>query len=619
MNPELLEYFHRELQFLLRQGPEFARRHPDIAPLLELPPRAAADPHVERLLQAFAWINARVHMQLDGLLPGLAEAFFSVLYPHAQRPFPACAVVQFSQRSAGADAPGTSVVPRGALLESEPAAGGLRCRFRTVYPVALSGAVVEDAVFEHIKADTSPGFAPSAKAVLRLRLRSQSPGRPLRLDPERTLRLFLRAPRGTAFPLYEMLVRESVGIAVSDERGCCVQQPGHGLIRGVGFGADDDLLPQSARVPAAHQLLQEFFAFPEKFLFLDVGGLPDLQDAEFSGTTEVAIYFRRQSRELETLVSAGTIRLDCTPVVNLFSARAEPVALTHERVEYPVRPDARFPDGVEVYSVDGVDAISAERVVSIREFYEPRRPAGDRASDAMWLARRAPRARESTIPEVWLGLADPSGEFLELDKWTLDVRLTCLNGDLPSSLPYQGAGPRLHLDAGSTGLEVECIVPPTRRLAPPLARQGHGKLVALLALQSLPLFCDNPTGEFRLREYLGTWNPNPSRETQSLVESLVDARARQSLDEVWIGASRCFARGIEVQVEVDEGRLPGRSACLFSTVLEHFLSQTSSINCFTRLVVHSAETHVVLHRSAPRAGDQMLTSSLTSQEPLTSE
>jgi type VI secretion system protein ImpG len=159
-----------------------------------------------------------------------------------------------------------------------------------------------------------------------------------------------------------------------------------------------------------------------------------------------------------------------------------------------------------------------------------------------------------------------------------------------------------------SGIAAECILPPTHRCDPPLARHGHGKLVALLALQSLPLFCENPVSNFRFREFLGCWNPVRSRDAQIFVESVLEARSRQVLEEVWAGTDRCFARGVEVILEIDESRLPGRSAYLFANVLERFLSLTSSINCFTRLIVRSSETRNILHRSPARAGNQVLAS-----------
>jgi type VI secretion system protein ImpG len=141
-----------------------------------------------------------------------------------------------------------------------------------------------------------------------------------------------------------------------------------------------------------------------------------------------------------------------------------------------------------------------------------------------------------------------------------------------------------------------------------LLHEAQGKLVAMLALQLLPLFRENPAAAIRLREVIGHWNPNPSAESSVLVASIVESTARQVLEEVWIGANRCFARGVEVTVDMNEAALPGQCVFLYASILEHFLSWSSSLNCFTRLVVRSAETGNVLHRSAVRAGDQMLAS-----------
>jgi type VI secretion system protein ImpG len=439
-----------------------------------------------------------------------------------------------------------------------------------------------------------------------MKLQSRANPRRIHLAPH-GLQLFLRAPRGTAFTLFELLVRDSIGVSIADDQEQRIELAGSGLLSGAGFGPNETLLPGEARTSAAQLLLLEFFAFPEKHLFVNLHGPDPDSTVEFSGTVEIAIYCSQSNRELESLVSANTVRLNCTPVVNLFTSRAEPVPLTHERSEYPIRPDSRFPDGVDVFGVNCVSAVSSDRVVRIREFFEPHRPADADPGEPAWIARRRVAVREPGRSTHWLGLADPHGELLDLDKWTLDVELTCLNGDVPSKLPYSGAGPQLQL-TDDCGVDADCIVPPTKRLELPMLQEAQGKLVAMLALQSLPLFRETPAASLRLREVIGHWNPNTSAESSSLVESIVESNARQVLEEVWIGADRCFARGVEVTIDMNESALPGRSVFLFASILEHFLSWSSTLNCFTRLVVRSSETGKVLHRSAVRAGDQMLVS-----------
>lgn len=604
MNEQLLEYFQRELEFLAEAGPEFARRHPEIAPFLDAEQMPTADPPMERMVQAFALMNARIHLHMDRDLSELTDALYSVVFPFGQRPIPSCAVVRLS-RPAGASLPdtgGATQVPRGAALESD-AVDGLACRFRTCYPVSLLPIELAGARLERLATGAAPDFAPRARSVLRLTFHATD-GADIAFPETPRLRVFIQAPRQTSFPLYELLVRESVGLAVRGEDGRIRPLPGPGLIQGAGFDPGEALLPWPAGSPPGHRLLLEIFAFPEKFLFVDIDGLSG--HAGLGRTADVLIYVGRAPRELEGHVSSDTFLLGCTPVVNLFPLRAEPIAHNHEQTACIVRPDVRFGSGVETYSIDRVTAISPDRSVELPALYEPDRRDRSRTRRAVWTANPRPRRAEDSTTEFRLSVADPLGELLDPDHWTLDVETTCLNGDLPALLPFHGRGPRLHL-RGGTHAVVECIVAPTRRRAPIAFREGRRKLVSLLALQSLPLVCENPDRS-RLRDVLRLCDPTDSRETQAFVEGVVRAGARQVLEEISVGAARCTCQGVEVVIELDESRFPGGSAYLFAAVLERFLSVSSSINCFSRVVVRSNETKQILYRFPARVAEQALPS-----------
>src|SRR6185312_12094086 len=95
MREELLHYYERELTFLRRMGAEFAERYPKIAGRLLLEPNKCEDPHVERVLEAFAFLAARVHLKIDDDIPEISEALLNVVYPHFLRPIPAMTIVQF--------------------------------------------------------------------------------------------------------------------------------------------------------------------------------------------------------------------------------------------------------------------------------------------------------------------------------------------------------------------------------------------------------------------------------------------------------------------------------------------------------------------------------------------
>src|SRR5580704_7339041 len=51
------------------------------------------DPHVERLLEGFAFLAARVYMKIDDEFPEVVESLLSILYPYYLRPIPSASVV----------------------------------------------------------------------------------------------------------------------------------------------------------------------------------------------------------------------------------------------------------------------------------------------------------------------------------------------------------------------------------------------------------------------------------------------------------------------------------------------------------------------------------------------
>src|ERR1700755_548031 len=99
MRDELLGYFERELIFLRRMGADFARRYPKVASRLLLDEEKVEDPHVERMIEAFAFLAGRISLKLDDELPEITESFLNVLYPHYLSPIPSMAVSQFGYGS----------------------------------------------------------------------------------------------------------------------------------------------------------------------------------------------------------------------------------------------------------------------------------------------------------------------------------------------------------------------------------------------------------------------------------------------------------------------------------------------------------------------------------------
>ncbi len=495
MTDELLPYYHRELAFLRRMGGEFAKSHPGIAARLRLDADMAEDPHVERMVEAFAYLNVRTRHKLDDEFPEISEAMLSVLCPHYLAPIPSMAIVQFALNETLADLTTAHVIDRHAVVETEPADGS-PCSFRTCYPVALWPIQLQEARFQ------GPPFtipqtrlkSPEPEAVIQLQLRCISPELTFASLPLESLRFFLKGQSKYVYDLYEAILNNTLAVVIAsspNDKDALVLRKS--CIRRVGFGDDEGGGPQTIFDPqvrsfTGYSLLVEYFTFPEKFLFFDITGLtPDVL-RQIGNTLEVFLLLDRHLEDLERNVSRDTFRLGCSPMVNLFRKRAAPISLNQAEYEYRITPDERRPLAHEVYSVDRVTAISPDgKEFEYRPFYSVEHAHGSGEATAYWHATRRSsvlaKSAAAQGTEVFLSLVDLDFRTFVQSRWILNVDTTCLNRDLPSTaLPFGGGRPILQLADGGALVQATCLTPPTKTLRPPL---GHGTLWRLISHLSL--------------------------------------------------------------------------------------------------------------------------------------
>ncbi len=603
MPDQLLPLYDQELAYLRTLAGSFADAHPKIAGRLRLSADAVDDPHVARLIEGVALIAARIRQKLDDEFPELTDSLLGALYPHLLAPFPSAAIAAFS---AIPELDGAYRIPRATPLEMEPLAGEA-CRYRTTQAVELWPVQVVSATLGQ-----RPLVAPlgprtdAAASSLRLVLECLSPDQSFgRLGLDR-LRFFLRGLPQHSSALYELLCNNLLCVAVADhpEDPRAVFLPATALAA-AGFAEEEAMLPYSPRSFTGYRLLGEFFGFPAKFMFVDLSGLSAKTLRQAGRRIEVFFYFDRAVPPLERLVNADSFALGCTPIVNLFTQRAEPVALTHERAEYTVVPDARRHATREVYSVDRVVMREPGREQrAVLPFFASHH-AADPARQTMFYTthrRRLTEADASTdvtlsIVDGELGPASPTDGILTLET-------TCLNRDLPRLLPYGGARPQVTMLEGASEITaVRCITPPTATLRPPPAARAGWRLISQLSLNHLSL-SDGAEGADALREILRLHDVRDVPETQAIIAAIRSVGARRGTAR--LPNSGAIARGMEVEVEVDAARLEGSGAFLFGTMLDRFLGLYASINTYTRLHLRLHGREAPLRSFAPRAGARPL-------------
>ena len=605
MRDDLLYYYERELTYLRRLGAEFAQRYPKVASRLQLEPDKCEDPHVERLLEGFAFLTARVHLKIDDDFPEITESFLNIVYPHYIRPVPSMSLVEFQLDEEQGKLTTGFRIPRDTQLYSR-SVGGVPCRFRTCYDTVLWPITVAAAQWTTPDRLSPPVLDQKAAAALRLELQCLPDVGFDKLELD-TLRLHLSGDSTLTYSLYELLCNNCVRVLV--------RQPGSnrpplvlpaGAIQPAGFGDDEGMLPYPGRSFVAYRLVQEYFTFPEKFLFLDLSGFDQIRAAGFGPTAEfvflISPYERSDRRAmLESGVSARAFRLGCSPVVNLFSQTSEPVLLDHSRHEYPIVPDARRRHTTEVFSVDEVVGVTPGSTEPVRfePFYSYRHGV-ERKGQAFWYARRRTTGwRVDGGTDVYLSFVDLSQRPTQPALDAVTSRLTCFNGDLPARLPFGNEKGDFELPGGGPVRKTTALVKPTPVVQPPLGKPQLWRLISQLSLNYLSVV---EGGTEALRELLRLHNMADTASGQRQIEGITDVRSTPHHSRVVGEYGVSFARGRRVEIEFDESQFTGAGLYLFASVLERFLGLYASLNSFCVLAARSRQRKGLLREWAPRAG-----------------
>lgn len=624
MNDQLLEYYERELAFLRKLGGEFADKYPKIAKRLLLRPNRCEDPHVERMIEAFAFLAARVHLKIDDELPEISESFLNVLYPHYLAAIPSMSIVQFALDAQQGKLTSGYDIKRGTTLYSR-SINGTHCRFRTSYPVTLWPIKVTAASLE--SRDPVDMRGRWFNAELKLSLRCHSGIRLSELatgdvaaqgaSPISSLRFYLHGEDRLIHYLYETIFNHTTRITLHD---IPVAANGAGAvvaaaspvtlapesIKQVGFDADEAMLPFTARAFAGYRLLSEYFNFPNKFLFFDLTGIDAAARNNFGERFDIVI----QTRDIApppSPLDASNFQLGCTPIINLFSKIAEPIHLQHHQHEYHVIPDVHRQMATEIYSIDSVTTANPYQQTS-REFnpFYSQSHANDEGGSTFWYATRRPsRKLDDEGTEIYLSLVDLGFDPNTPTAETITVHTTCTNRDLPGKLRVDDGD--FELETSAPILPVRCLKKPTHTSRPPLRRGTQWRLISHLSLNPLSLVENEESGAPEaLQEILLLYDFHDSSATRQQITGLTSVQTRRITRRMNTHLGPAVVRGIETTIEFDEGNYVGSGIYLFASVLERFLGLYVSINSFNQLVVKTKQREGILKRWQPRAGEQII-------------
>ncbi len=611
---DLLPYYEKELGFLRRYSREFAERYPKIAGRLLMAGEISEDPHIERMIQSFALLNARTSKRLEDDYPEFTEALFEVLYPHYLRPFPSCSIAKMDYAAAAAQLTAVGTIPRGTELTTRPVKG-VACKFKTAYavtvaPVRLS-RVNFDPIIEAPEAIRLPPAATSRIGITFEISAEQSSFDKLGLQE---LRVFIDGEPSFCASLRDTLFMRVVrGYVETNDDGRWLALAKVPLSE-VGFDDEDSLIDFPARSHPAYRLLTEYFSYPEKFNFFDVD-FAALSKSLPTGCKKFTLHLvvaglRSDSSTANMLgsLSVNNLALGCTPVINLFRQRGDPIRLTHTASHYPVVADSRRAFAYEVYSIDSVNLVrqtpEGDHITEFRPFYSLRHGEKSDKAGHYWAMRRDELiALKSPGYETEISIVDIDFDPAKVETNTLSVELTCSNRNLPASLGYGLPGGDLFLEGGSVVRSISFLRKPSEPHRFERGRGAHWRLISHLALNHLSL---TKGGLEALQETLHLYDLPRSAISQRQISSVEDIDHRATT--AWIAGNpfASLVRGIEVKVTLDEEGFVGSGIHVFTRVLDHFLGLYVHANSFTQLVIASKRTGEEILRCLPRNGDSNL-------------
>ena len=586
MSDDLLPYYNRELNALRQLAAEFADLNPKIAGRLRLSKDAVDDPHVARLLEGVAFLGARVQHRLDDEFPELTDALLSVLYPHYLAPMPSVAITCFA---ADAALPGPAHLPAGIAIETEPVRGE-PCRFRTAYPLTLWPIEVEAVRLSGMPIAAPPNAtATHATACLRITLRCADPKMTFAQLGVDRLRFFLRGDQGAR--LLELILAHSISVALADgpaDPSPVILPPG--VLQAVGFAPEEALLPWPARSFSGFRLLSEYFAARDKFMFVDVLRLDAKTLVAAGNRMDIFVYLDRLIPDLERAVDANSLALGCTPIVNLFPHRCEPIPLDSTTTEYRIVPDARRPAGLEIWSVERVRESQPSGGFRPWEPFHRLTRAGAADNEAdhssgpagfYGTARRLAGGRGRGT-EVYLLPHDPGFQPDRENDAVLSVDALCCNRDLPAGLPFGGGRPMLRLVEGAAVVTgITCLTAPGATMRMPLRERGFWRLISHLSIGHLSVV-GGEAGAEAMREVLRLYDGRDSAESRAAIRALLEVSSRPGTARVPGARAGGFCRGLDVTLTFDSQIWATGGLYVLASVLERFLALHATVNSFVR-------------------------------------
>lgn len=607
MDPRLLRFYNEELAYLRETAREFGEEHDTVAARLGLKTPTDPDPYVERLLEGVAFLGARVQLKLADQYPEFTQHLLSAVQPHYLAPMPSICIAGLEPTETDPALAAGYEIPKGTELGAVASAQkDAPVVFKTGHKVMLYPLKISEVEFLGTRAAVA-SFAASAniRAECGIRLRFEGTGGiPLDKIDIDGLPIYLDGSEAVPGELYRQIIGECAAVLArpaTSGSGETIKLPHPDQ---VGFEDDEALLPAEERSFRGYRLLNEFFACPERFLFVRLRGLREAFAKAGNGPCDIVLLFGRASSVLQGAISPANFRLFATPAINLFEKQLGRVSVNANDHEFHVVPDRTRPLDFEIYRILDVKAQMTEEkeerpvaplyalgalLYDWRDalFYVPRLVLRRLSTKEQRLLRRG----DYIGTETFISLSAPGNPERIGGIRELAVRALVTNRDLPSELTFRGSQ---HFTI-STGpvRAVSALRNPSKPRTPLGLTDGAWRIVAHLTPNYASLAPEDGNDPSMLRDHLTLYGRQDDAAMRRQIDGISGVSSKPLVRRIPGRGQMAIARGSRITLTLDDGSYDNSRLFLFSAVVERFLAEFTTINSFTETIVETPGEGVV--------------------------
>ncbi len=590
-----IEQYQKELRYLREAGSDFAKQYPKIAKRLEWDGEESKDPHVERLIESFAFLTSKLQRNIDDRFPVVATALLSTIYPQFITPIPSMSIAHFTLEKS--KLPPGYLIPKGTLVSTQ-SYENVTCKFQTGYDLKTFPIVVEDAkvfVRDGLKLPEAIG---GSSHVLKLHLKSKGVTFEDMGQVLNELPVYLSGDSAIVSVLYDSLFFATGRMISEDLEGKKTHLFPTNSLKPVGFSQEESIIPTPFNGHAAYKLLQEFFAFPQKFLFFNI---KNIQLSGIGNDLIIYIPLTHKIAEHTKSISKDNFLLNCTPIVNIFKKTTEPLRIDQKTTEYRLIADNKNDQTTEIHSIEKITAVLGQQQdrTELTSYFSYDFDTLKNPNKIYWFATRK-KTKRLDVPgtDLWLNFVDfnfredlPATDVVWGDVW-------CTNRFAAEQVPAGGIlTPQNPLSCG----KIICLHTPTSQFVPAETGESQWRLISQLNLNHLSLL---ETDRFKnlLQLYIPAKSASAFKDIHGIHNISSEPKVRRITNEAWRG----FVQGLGINITLDEREFVGSSMHLFTEVLYHFLGLYVSFNSFIELSLTTNKQNEIIKKWKPLCGYQHL-------------